>query len=117
VPGEAGRKIVYDDAAIEKLLDRSDMAAGADGDDGADTGFMSNFKVANFEIVDNGEGEVQAFAWRGGVCVFFWGGAFRFPFHCPVGLSGLVGLSLTCGSDGCPAGEGAVCVYWCLCLT
>jgi hypothetical protein len=59
-----GRRIVWDDAAIERLLDRSDLIQGkaaADAGDAAgeevneDDEFTKAFKVANFEMVEQEE--------------------------------------------------------------
>ncbi|PRQ45751.1 putative DNA helicase [Rosa chinensis] len=56
---EAGksRQIHYDDAAIERLLDREQ--AGDDDtplEEGDEDGFLKAFKVANFEYIDEAEG-------------------------------------------------------------
>ncbi|KAL0051035.1 hypothetical protein WJX82_000961 [Trebouxia sp. C0006] len=52
--GQAGQRIVYDNAAIERLLDRSDLAnADEDKTDEKDDDFVKGFKVANFEIIDS----------------------------------------------------------------
>ncbi|XP_013591527.1 PREDICTED: CHD3-type chromatin-remodeling factor PICKLE [Brassica oleracea var. oleracea] len=55
---EAGKfgKIHYDDAAIEKLLDRDHIDAEEDSvDDENENGFFKAFKVANFEFIDDNE--------------------------------------------------------------
>ncbi|KAL0833750.1 hypothetical protein Bca101_085639 [Brassica carinata] len=49
-------KIHYDDAAIEKLLDRDHIDAEEDSvDDENENGFFKAFKVANFEFIDDNE--------------------------------------------------------------
>ncbi|EFH45565.1 hypothetical protein ARALYDRAFT_328538 [Arabidopsis lyrata subsp. lyrata] len=55
---EAGKsgKIHYDDAAIEKLLDRDHVdAKEVSLDDEEDNGFLKNFKVATFKYIDDNE--------------------------------------------------------------
>ncbi|XP_024004425.1 CHD3-type chromatin-remodeling factor PICKLE [Eutrema salsugineum] len=55
---EAGNfgKIHYDDAAIEKLLDRDLLdAEDVSLDDEKENGFLKGFKVANFEYIDENE--------------------------------------------------------------
>lgn len=58
--GDGGRRIAYDDDAIDRLLDRSDMAAAAEAeaaaepDEGAGD-LLKAFKVANFEFAEPAE--------------------------------------------------------------
>lgn len=47
-----GRRIVYDDAAITRLLDRSDMG-GEEEEADPDDALMKAFKVATFEEVED----------------------------------------------------------------
>lgn len=62
-----GRRIMWDDSAIERLLDRSDLLQGkATGGEGAaaeegneDDEFTKAFKVANFEMVEQEEEEEE----------------------------------------------------------
>ncbi|XP_010525929.1 PREDICTED: CHD3-type chromatin-remodeling factor PICKLE-like [Tarenaya hassleriana] len=64
---EAGKsgKIHYDDAAIDKLLDRDLVdAEEASMDDEEENGFLKAFKVANFEYIDEGEAAAQEEAQR-----------------------------------------------------
>jgi len=52
------RQIHYDDAAIERLLDRAQVASeDALADEEEENGFLKAFKVANFEYVDEEEAE------------------------------------------------------------
>ncbi|KAL0033469.1 hypothetical protein WJX77_010766 [Trebouxia sp. C0004] len=56
--GQAGQRIVYDNAAIERLLDRSDLAnADEDKSDEKEDDFVKGFKVANFEIMNSPDKE------------------------------------------------------------
>ncbi|XP_010526237.1 PREDICTED: CHD3-type chromatin-remodeling factor PICKLE-like [Tarenaya hassleriana] len=59
---EAGKsgKIHYDDAAIDKLLDRDHVdAEEASMDDEEENGFLKAFKVANFEYIDESDAAAQ----------------------------------------------------------
>ncbi|KAL6345794.1 hypothetical protein AAG906_017546 [Vitis piasezkii] len=59
---EAGksRQIHYDDAAIDRLLDREQVGdEEATLDDDEDDGFLKAFKVANFEYIDEVEAVVE----------------------------------------------------------
>lgn len=60
-----GKRIVYDDAAIARLLDRSDMGGGEEDEGEQDDSLMKSFKVATFEEVE----EASATEERGGACV------------------------------------------------
>ncbi|XP_068647282.1 CHD3-type chromatin-remodeling factor PICKLE isoform X2 [Aristolochia californica] len=62
---EAGkaRQIHYDDAAIDRLLDRDQVGnEEASNDDEEEDGFLKAFKVANFEYIDEVEAEAAAAA-------------------------------------------------------
>ncbi|XP_043696234.1 CHD3-type chromatin-remodeling factor PICKLE [Telopea speciosissima] len=67
---EAGkaRQIHYDDAAIDRLLDR-DQVGGEETtmDDEEEDGFLKAFKVANFEYIDEAEVAVEEEAQRASV--------------------------------------------------
>lgn len=70
---------MYDEAAIERLLDRSSLEAGANGnadDDEPVAGrdFMRAFKVANFEAVEQQQPEqlLQEPAEGASGCRFVW---------------------------------------------
>ncbi|XP_042503732.1 CHD3-type chromatin-remodeling factor PICKLE [Macadamia integrifolia] len=64
---EAGkaRQIHYDDAAIDRLLDRDQVGAEETTmDDEEEDGFLKAFKVANFEYIDEAEAAVEEEAQR-----------------------------------------------------
>ncbi|CAK9216882.1 unnamed protein product [Sphagnum troendelagicum] len=55
--GKAGQ-IHYDDVAIERLLDRSQVVADVENvDDDEDNGLLNAFKVANYEVVNEDDTE------------------------------------------------------------
>ncbi|XP_019089022.1 PREDICTED: CHD3-type chromatin-remodeling factor CHR7 [Camelina sativa] len=56
---ESSGKIHYDDAAIEKLLDRECIDAEEEGDE-EENSFLKAFKVANFEYIDENEAAAAA---------------------------------------------------------
>jgi superfamily II DNA or RNA helicase len=73
--GDDGRRVVWDEAALDAALDRS--AAGVDADDGgAADGILGEFKTARFETDDDedGNGDDSALAQRrsSGSGAAFW---------------------------------------------
>ncbi|KAK9827617.1 hypothetical protein WJX81_006723 [Elliptochloris bilobata] len=58
--GAAGKRVVYDDAAIKRLLDRSELEGDAPPEDTFGNDLMAAFKVAAFEFAEPGASPTAA---------------------------------------------------------